>query len=69
MDIIQCNALFMLEAVNVGQMVEDKVNTLPVLKVEEVLLGIMREHLLYINLFGALLGFLIGLLNLFLSPP
>jgi uncharacterized membrane protein YheB (UPF0754 family) len=42
-------------------MVEERINTLPVLKVESLLMDIMKEHFTYINLFGALLGALIGL--------
>ena len=56
----------LLAALNVRQMVEDKVNTLDLLQVEDLLLGVMKEQFAYINLFGALLGFLIGLGNLLL---
>lgn len=56
----------MLTALNVRQMVEDKVNKLDILQVEDLLLGVMKEQFAYINLFGALLGFLIGLGNLVL---
>lgn len=54
----------LVEALNVRQMVEDKVNGLDLLEVEGLLLGVMQEQFKYINLFGALLGFLIGLINL-----
>ena len=47
-------------------MVEEKVNGLDILQVEGLLMGIMKEQFKYINLFGALLGFLIGLANLLL---
>ncbi len=50
----------------VRQVVEERINELPVLKVEELLLGIMREHFFYINLFGALVGGLIGLIQVLL---
>ena len=56
----------LLTALNVRQMVEDKVNKLDILQVEDLLLGVMKEQFAYINLFGALLGFLIGLGNLVL---
>jgi uncharacterized membrane protein YheB (UPF0754 family) len=32
--------------------------------VEDLLMGVMREQFKYINLFGALLGFLIGFINI-----
>jgi len=56
----------LVETLNVRRMVEEKVNSLDILKVEGLLLGIMQEQFKYINLFGALLGFLIGLANLLL---
>lgn len=55
-----------MESLNVARIVEDKVNKLDLLEVEDLLMGIMREQFRYINLFGALLGFLLGLLNLVL---
>ncbi len=54
----------LVETLNVHRMVEEKVNSLDILKVEGLLMGIMKEQFKYINLFGALLGFLIGLVNL-----
>jgi uncharacterized membrane protein YheB (UPF0754 family) len=54
----------LVETLNVSRMVEDKVNSLDILKVEGLLLSIMQEQFKYINLFGGLLGFLIGLINL-----
>jgi len=56
----------LVETLNVARMVEDKVNRLDLLQVEGLLLGIMQEQFKYINLFGALLGGLIGLVNLVL---
>jgi uncharacterized membrane protein YheB (UPF0754 family) len=58
----------LVETLNVQRMVTEKVNSLDILKVEGLLLSIMQEQFKYINLFGGLLGFLIGLANLiFLS--
>ncbi len=54
----------LVETLNVARIVEEKVNSLDLLQVEGLLMGIMKEQFKYINLFGALLGFLIGLLNL-----
>lgn len=54
----------LVQTLNVKQMVEDKVNSLDLLQVEGLLMGIMKEQFKYINLFGALLGFLIGFINL-----
>jgi len=54
----------LIESLNIARIVEEKVNSLDLLQVEGLLMGVMKEHFKYINLFGALLGFLIGLLNL-----
>ena len=50
----------------VKSIVEERINQLPVIKVEELLLGVMREHFTYINIFGALVGALIGLFQVLL---
>ncbi len=54
----------LVETLNVSRIVEEKVNSLDLLQVEGLLMGIMKEQFKYINLFGALLGFFIGLINL-----
>ena len=54
----------LFESLNIKKMVTDKVDSLDLLKLERLLLSIMEEQFKYINLFGALLGFLIGLFNL-----
>uniref|UniRef100_A0A831XGA1 DUF445 family protein n=1 Tax=Geobacter metallireducens TaxID=28232 RepID=A0A831XGA1_GEOME len=57
----------LIEAIDVASMVEEKVNSLDILKVEELLLSIMEKHFFYINLFGALLGFIMGFMNVILA--
>ena len=54
----------LVQAVNIKELVSEKVDSLDLLQLERLLLGIMEEQFKYINLFGALLGFLIGLVNL-----
>lgn len=56
----------LVDTLDIRRIVEEKVNSLDVLKVEDLLMGIMKEQFKYINMFGALLGMLIGLLNLVL---
>ena len=63
-EVLQKEVPPLIETLNVKRMVEDKVNQLDILQVEGLLMGIMQEQFKYINLFGAALGFLIGLLNL-----
>ncbi len=55
----------LVETLNVRRMVEEKVNSLDLLQVEDLLMGVMKEQFKYINIFGALLGFLIGFMNIF----
>ena len=56
----------LVKSLHINQMVTEKVNSLDLLKLEDLLLSIMEEQFKYINLFGALLGFVIGCLNLVL---
>ncbi len=54
----------LVDSLNIKEMVTEKVDSLDLLRLERLLLSIMEEQFKYINLFGALLGFLIGLMNL-----
>lgn len=63
-EVLQKEVPPLIETLNIARMVEDKVNQLDVMQVEGLLMGVMKEQFKYINLFGAILGFLIGLLNL-----
>ncbi len=63
-ELLKKEAPRLVETLNVKKMVEEKVNGLDILQVEGLLMGIMKEQFKYINLFGALLGFLIGFINL-----
>lgn len=58
----------LVDSLNIRDIVVRKVDSLDLLRLEGLLLSIMQEQFKHINLFGALLGFIIGLLNLiFLS--
>jgi len=54
----------LVQTLNIRKIVTEKINSLDLLKLEGLLLTIMEEQFKYINLFGALLGFIIGCLNL-----
>lgn len=54
----------LVESLGIRKIVTEKINSLDLLRLERLLLSIMEEQFKYINLFGALLGFLIGCLNL-----
>ncbi len=71
-DMLQKNIFLMLtkeipslvESLNLSNIVSEKIDSLDLLNLERLLLSIMEEQFKYINLFGALLGFLIGCGNL-----
>lgn len=54
----------LVESLEIRRIVTAKVDSLDLLRLERLLLSIMEEQFKYINLFGALLGFVIGLANL-----
>jgi uncharacterized membrane protein YheB (UPF0754 family) len=54
------------ESLRIQSLVQHKVDSLDLLRLEGLLLSIMEEQFRYINLFGALLGCIIGLMNLLL---
>jgi uncharacterized membrane protein YheB (UPF0754 family) len=56
----------LVDSLNIKMIVAEKVDSLDLLNLERLLLSIMEEQFKYINLFGALLGFLIGCANLVL---
>ena len=54
----------LVKSLNIKELVTEKVDSLDLERLERLLLSIMEEQFKYINLFGALLGFLIGCINL-----
>ncbi|HEO65258.1 MAG TPA: DUF445 family protein [Spirochaetes bacterium] len=53
-----------VEAVNLKKVVIDKINLFPLEKLEGLLQSIIRKHLKWINIFGAILGLIIGSLQI-----
>lgn len=58
----------LVDFVNIERIVTRKVDALDLLRLERLLLSIMEENFKYINLFGGVLGFIIGLFNLLFLP-
>jgi uncharacterized membrane protein YheB (UPF0754 family) len=56
----------LLEAINIEQIVVDKINGLDAAQLETTIFGIMKRELKAIVYLGALLGFLMGFINLLL---
>jgi uncharacterized membrane protein YheB (UPF0754 family) len=57
----------LLELVNVRTLVSDRIDALDMLKVEGIVLDVLAGKLKWINIFGAFLGALIGLLEVLIS--
>ena len=53
-----------VKSLNIRKIVTDRIDSFDLLRLEQLLLSIMAEQFKYINLFGALLGFIIGCANL-----
>ncbi len=56
-----------LESIDVQSLVVDKIDSLDIEKIEDLILEIVKKQLRWINLFGALLGALIGTVQLLLN--
>jgi len=53
-----------VKSLNIKQIVTDRIDSFDLLRLERLLLSIMEEQFKYINIFGGLLGFLIGCINI-----
>ena len=56
-----------LSSVNVKVLVSDRINSLDMLRVEKIILDVMAGQLKWINFFGAILGALIGFMEVLFS--
>ena len=53
-----------LKAINISKIVSDKIKAMDVLELEKLLLNIMKKELNALVNLGAIIGFILGLLNL-----
>jgi len=56
-----------LESINVKALVSDRIDSLDMLRVERIILDVMADQFKWINIFGGILGFLIGLFQALFS--
>lgn len=56
----------LMKKINFNQMVEDKINQMPVEEMEELVLSVMKKELSTVVNLGAVIGFVIGILNVFI---
>ena len=54
-----------LKTMNISKIVSDKIETMDILEVEKIILDIMKKELNALVNLGAVIGFILGLLNLF----
>ncbi len=55
------------EAINIQQLVFDRINIFPLEKLENIIMTIVNKHLSWINIFGAILGAIIGGIQIILK--
>ncbi len=59
-DLLEAELPQLTDRIDIPRVVEERINVLPVIQVEALLMDIMKEHFTYINIFGGLLGGLLG---------
>jgi len=57
----------LLKTINVKALVADRIDSLDMLRVERIILDVMSDQFKWINIFGGILGFLIGLFQVAFS--
>jgi uncharacterized membrane protein YheB (UPF0754 family) len=65
--VTEAQAASVLESVDIGALVKNRIDSLDMLKVEGIILDLMADKFTWINLFGAVLGAFIGSLQVLLS--
>lgn len=65
-DLISNKVLTFVNKINISGIVEEKVNNMDVAEIEELVMSIMKKELSTVVNLGALIGFILGLINIFL---
>ena len=65
-DLIRENAASMFQSLHIAQLVQDKIDSMSVEELEKLVFIMMKKELNTIVSLGALIGFVLGLLNIFL---
>jgi len=58
---------YILSSINIKSLVSDRIDSLDMIRVERIILDVMSNQLKYVELFGGVLGFLLGLFQAGLS--
>ena len=54
-----------IKSINITQIIEDKINSMDVLEIEKLILSVMKKELNALVSLGAVIGFVLGLFNIF----
>lgn len=54
-----------IKSINISQIIEDKINLMDVLEIEKLILSVMKKELNALVSLGAVIGFVLGLFNIF----
>lgn len=54
-----------IKSINISQIIEDKINSMDVLEIEKLILSVMKKELNALVSLGAVIGFVLGLFNIF----
>lgn len=65
--VVENNLPQILSGIDLGKIVKDKINSFDIIQLEQMIFGIMKKELKAIVNLGALLGFIMGWINLFIS--
>ncbi len=66
-DILNDKLPYVVESIDVKELVVKKINQLEIVQVEKLLLMVIESHLKWINLFGAIIGSFIGFFQILLN--
>ena len=64
--VIETNMDTIMNNVNLASLIEEKINGMDVIQLEDMVMSVMRKELNTIVNLGALIGFIIGMLNIFI---
>ena len=54
-----------IASINITKIIEDKINSMDVLEIEKLILSVMKKELNALVSLGAVIGFVLGLFNIF----
>lgn len=65
-NVVSNNISTLLKTINISQLVEDKINQMEIAELEKIIMQVMKKELNTIVNLGAIIGFVIGIINIFI---